>query len=263
MHTEGALPADAGRAQPASVGSATWAEQYTTEAKAHGRAALTHIKMVCRTMSGGSSSKTVRLPQPLALGPDVVLKVEIEVYRGPGAAPAGRPSVTVFEEPGPGLSAIPRLEYEEPEKGETRRSDMGRKGLGDAVDSLMKQARELTDQFLRLNPSSDDRSSVDVLMAECQALYEGENVINIPILTHAASTVCFEKLIDKLKDKIKKYTPVVTPILPGVKPSEGFPWWGYVGVGLGGLAALGGIVYLLAPKAAAAAAAAPARGKAA
>lgn len=41
--------------------------------------------------------------------------------------------------------------------------------------------------------------------------------------------------------------PVVTPPTTGTKPAEGFPWWGYVGIALGGLTALGGIVYLIAP----------------
>lgn len=261
LHTEGALPA-AAAPRAAAVGDARWAERYTADARSRGRAALTHIKLVCVTRAAGRSSRAVRLPEPLAVPPGAALRVEVEVYRGPGAPPAGRPSVTVFEEPGPGLSAIPRLEYEEPQRGDARRSHMAEKRMGQAIDSLMRQVRELTDKFLRLNPSSDDRSDVDVKMAKCQALYEGENVLNLPIITHAASTVCFEQLVEKLEDKIRKYTaaPPVTPPRPPAK-EEGLPWWGYVGIGLGGLAALAGIVYIIAPKAPAAAA--PARGRAA
>lgn len=263
LHTEGALPAAAATARAAAVGDAAPAERYTADARSSGRAALTHIKLVCRTRAGGPSSRAVRLPRPFALAPGAALRVEVEVHRGPGAPAAGRPSVAVFEEPGPGLSAIPRLEYEEPPRGGARRSDMAEKRMGQAVESLMRQVRELTDKFLRLNPSSDDRSDVDVKMAKCQALYEGENVLNIPIITHAASTVCFEQLVEKLEDKIRRYTaaPPAPPGPPRPK-DEGLPWWGYVGIGLGGLAALAGIVYVIAPKAPAAAAA-PARGRAA
>lgn len=113
--------------------------------------------------------------------------------------------------------------------------------LGDVTTSI-PQARTLTDTFLRLNPSADDRAQVDEKMAKCQGLYEAESIVNIPLVTHVASSVCYDELIQLLTEKIAKYRPIIA--LPSTST---FPWWGYLAIGGGGLLAIGALVMALRP----------------
>jgi hypothetical protein len=257
LHTETGGPSEMGAHRPmrepgpAEVPS----ESFFQDIAFRSRAALTHVKTRCATRKGRSFAKAVRLPAPVALMPGDRARVQVDVYRDPRTQRLSQPSLRVFEEPARGgLDGTPRLVYEgRDEDNVWGGPSMGRKGLG-AVEDSMRQARTLIDRLLSLNPSADDRQSVDRLLVECQAIYEGENVVDIPIITHVASQICFNKLIERVNDKIAKYTrpPVVVPPAAG----SGWPWWAYGLAGLGGLILVGGAVALLAPKAAPAPAAA-------
>lgn len=95
------------------------------------------------------------------------------------------------------------------------------------------QARTLISTFLTLNPSAADRSEVDTKLAKCQGIYEAENVVDLPLVTHVASQVCYDELISTLTSKIA----ALRAAQPGLLAS--FPWWGYVAIGGGGLLVLG------------------------
>jgi hypothetical protein len=113
--------------------------------------------------------------------------------------------------------------------------------LGDVTTSI-PQARTLIDTFLRLNPSADDKARVDEKLAKCQGLYEAEGIVNLPLVTHVASSVCYDELIQTLTELIAKYRPIIA--LPS---TSSFPWWGYLAIGGGGLLALGALVMALRP----------------
>lgn len=115
------------------------------------------------------------------------------------------------------------------------------------ADTLIQitQARTLIDTFLKLNPSADDRASVDEKLAKCQGIYEAEAVVDVPLLTHTASTICYDELIQKVNELILKYKGSGI-VLPGVLAA--FPWWGYAAIAAGGLILVGGLVAALAPR---------------
>lgn len=111
------------------------------------------------------------------------------------------------------------------------------------VSAQIAQTRTLIEVFLRLNPTSDDKASVDEKLAKCQAIYEAEAVVDLPLITHVASQICYDELIQKLSQVIAKYR------VPVVLTASAFPWWGYVAIAGGGLVGLGLLVSLFAPKA--------------
>lgn len=91
----------------------------------------------------------------------------------------------------------------------------------------------LFDVFLRLNPSADDKAAVDEKLAKCQAIFEAESAVDLPLITHVGSRICYDELTKKLTELIVKYRGVVPTASP-------FPWWGYVIIS--GLAALTGLL---------------------
>jgi len=126
-----------------------------------------------------------------------------------------------------------------------------RTALGD-VDAQIKEAKRLMDLFLSMKPSEEDKASVNLKLEKCQALYDAEGVVNIPLITHVASAVCFDELVDKLNELVNKYRR--TPIPGAVAPTtSGFPTWGYVAIGAGALVGVGALAWALSPK--------PAKGK--
>lgn len=110
------------------------------------------------------------------------------------------------------------------------------------VTAQIAQTRTLIEVFLRLNPTSDDKASVDEKLAKCQGIYEAEAVVDLPLITHVASQICYDELIQKLNQVIAKYRTPVSPV------STAFPWWGYVAIAGGGLLGVGLLVSLLVPK---------------
>jgi hypothetical protein len=114
--------------------------------------------------------------------------------------------------------------------------------MADVTDQIA-QTRTLIEVFLRLNPTADDKASVDEKLAKCQGIYEAENIVDLPLITHVGSRICYDELIQKLTQMIAKYRgPVIVPA------AAGFPWWGYVAIGGGALLGLGLLVALFVPK---------------
>ena len=107
------------------------------------------------------------------------------------------------------------------------------------VTAQITQARTLMNTFLTLNPSADDRSEVNLKIAKCEGLYEAENVVDLPLVTHIASGICYDELIGTLTSKIASLRRVPPA------PAAGFPWWGYVAIGGGGLALIGLVIAAL------------------
>jgi hypothetical protein len=249
IHTETAPPAAPVEGAPIRRPAVAPRESYYRDLAFGSAAALTHVRTICVTMKGRRFTRAARMPAPIPVKAGDRARVEVQVHRDPRTQRVAQPLIALFEEPPRGgLAAVPRLVYEDREEKKRPTGGLAMRGtrLG-AIEDTMRQAREVIDQFLRLNPSSDDKRSVDILLVECQAIYEGENIVNLPLITHVASGICFDKLISRVRDKIAKYTAV--PVRPPVAPKdEGWPWWAYGLAGLGGLGAVAGVVALLAPK---------------
>jgi len=125
---------------------------------------------------------------------------------------------------------------------------MARFRLGD-IQASIARARSLMDEFLKLKPSADDRREVDIKLQKCEGLYEAENVIDLPIISHLASGVCFDELIDKLERLIARLkTPATLPTQP--KDDGGIPWYGWAAIAAGGVGTLAILFSALSPKAA-------------
>lgn len=210
-----------------------------------GPCALTHVRLVCQEPGEKEGSRrAIRVEPPVLFGPQDLALVRVEVRRAPEVrVPA--PKIEVKREPEPD-GAHPRLSCA-PVGAMTKGGSMaGRRGLG-AIEDQIKQARELMDRFLALNPSRDDKNDVDLKLTKCQGLYEAENIVNVPVITHIASSICFDELIERLQAMVAKYTRVPTTP-PPPKAEEGLPWYAWAGIGLGGLAGISVLVWALMPK---------------
>lgn len=120
----------------------------------------------------------------------------------------------------------------------------------DTVDSLRPRtdrARAAAQKAILLQAAQsladEDRSAVDDLSGSALTLDEKEAGVRLAPARPAPPV----------------RPPTTTPPRPPAA-EEGLPWWAYLGIGLGGLAALGGAIYLLAPTPAPAVAGAPWRG---
>jgi len=243
LHTDRALPPRSqGAAKPAGPAVGPMLERMVDP---EGPCALTHARLVCHE-GRGESSRAVRFEPPVLFGADELALVRVEVRRAPEVrVPA--PRIVIRKEPEP-EGHQPRLSCA-PQEG-LKGGSMARRALG-AIEDQIKQARELMDRFVTLNPSRDDKNEVDLKLSKCEGLYEAENIVNLPLITHIASSVCFDELIDKLQSMVARYTRTPVPT-PGAKPAEGMPWYAWAGIGLGALAGLGFLAWAVAPKPAAA-----------
>jgi hypothetical protein len=209
-----------------------------------GPSALTHVRLVCRGGPGEKDvAKALRVEPPVVFGAGELALVRVEVRKAPEVR-VPPPRIVVLREPEP-VGRHPMLAWA-PREGPKGGSMARGRGLG-AIEDQIRQARDLMTRFVALNPSTDDKNEVDLKLSKCEGLYEAENIVNVPLLTHIASGVCFDQLIEKLQAMISKYTRVPTP-RPGGTPSEGLPWYAWAGMGVGAVAVLGFLAWAISPK---------------